>query len=550
MLFRFPGLIHGVLLIKDGVIEEVVPFALAKLDEIAEEYVLEDLGNLCVFPGIVDINVAFNADGATYVTRQAASGGVTTIATTDTVTGDLFTDIAKVQVIHDQNLDEIQGLTDIFAYKAYLVPQGPSSQTLEKNLAKALEAVNDTLLIIHPELATPDKMFQATPYRMAEPEQRVFTGKIFIESERTIVASQFNLESSEEEGEIENSESCSEDFTPDINISEVKEENNTNIVVSEFDAMHLSVPELDKEREKKRISLPNLFTSGNTLEVPVKSSPRHHSVQCPVQQRPVPQRDIPFIAKGISVEQAYHDHISNFPIDWEISAITKIFPVNPYNRIHFSNVCSSEAIDLINIHKQTCKITCETSLPYLYFSENDVKPGDTRYKLNPPIRDYQNNKNLWSLLKNNSIDCVTSYHQPVLPHLKIIGDFKKAVNGVASIGFTLQALWTKLRTQVSDENEILGTLGQVLSTNPAKLLKIAEKGGISKGKSADFLVWDPEAKFVVTTTQDKFPDMSPLLRAELYGCISRTYLRGNLIFSDNGYKATGQVLHPLNNYSN
>ena len=63
-------------------------------------------------------------------------------------------------------------------------------------------------------------------------------------------------------------------------------------------------------------------------------------------------------------------------------------------------------------------------MPYLYFNELDVKPGDTRYKLNPPIRDHENNKSLWQLLKTGNIDCISSYHQPVVPTSKFIGDFK------------------------------------------------------------------------------------------------------------------------------
>ena len=40
----------------------------------------------------------------------------------------------------------------------------------------------------------------------------------------------------------------------------------------------------------------------------------------------------------------------------------------------------------------------------------------------------------------NTIDNISSYHQPVAPLYKILGDFKRAVNGVISIGFTLQAI--------------------------------------------------------------------------------------------------------------
>ena len=507
---------------------------------------VEDLGNLCVFPGLVDINVSCTSVGVSSVTFQASSGGVTTIATSDTIIGDLFTDVARLLVLHDSNLDQaLEGPSDIFAYKSSLVPQGPNPQVLQ-NIPEALRILNGVPLIIHPELATLTKMLQATPFRMIEPEQRVFTGKILIEKEIPVVASRFCLDSSEEEDwDIDKSESGSEDFGPEIQIQGVDgEEKSTAILVTEFDAMHLTVPEVEIDKEKKRVSLPNLFCDVNSLMVPVKVSPRHHSVQCFGTKRAIPIQDIPFIQKGIVVERAYHDHISNFPVEWETAAVRKVLSVSASCRVHFANVCSSEAIELINSYKEVCKVTCETSLPYLYFSESDVKPGDTRYKLNPPIRDYQNNKNLWQLVKNCSIDCVSSYHQPVAPAFKIIGDFKRAVNGVISVGFALQALWTRLRTQITieQENMYLVLLGLLLSTNPAKVINLQEKGGIMKGKHADFVIWDPDTKNKISTTNDRYPDMSPFIGEELYGTIHRTYLRGKLVYSANGAVSSGTIL--------
>ena len=76
-------MLNGAILIKDGIIEEILPYEEINLDILIQEYIVEDLGNLCVFPGLIDLNVVFNSDGASIVTLQALSGGVTTIATTD-----------------------------------------------------------------------------------------------------------------------------------------------------------------------------------------------------------------------------------------------------------------------------------------------------------------------------------------------------------------------------------------------------------------------------------------------------------------------------------
>ena len=151
------------------------------------------------------------------------------------------------------------------------------------------------------------------------------------------------------------------------------------------------------------------------------------------------------------------------------------------------------------------------------------------------------------MIKNQQIDCISSYHQPVNPPLKFIGDFTRAVNGVTSIGFTLQCIWTKLRTQVhmEEEPEFISLISLILSSNPAKVLNLKNKGGIKKGKHADFVVWDPENKVKITSTFDKFPQMSPLMGEELYGVVHRTYLRGTLVYSNNRIISKGLVLKRL-----
>jgi allantoinase len=162
-----------------------------------------------------------------------------------------------------------------------------------------------------------------------------------------------------------------------------------------------------------------------------------------------------------------------------------------------------------------------------------VKPGDSRYKTAPPIRDHENYLQLWNLIRNNEIDCISSYHQPVAPPEKFIGDFFKAKCGMTSIGFTLQAAWTRLRAQIAIEDEgfYLALLVKMLSEQPAKVLGIEDRGCIAVGKKADLVVWDPDCKFKVSKTFDKYPEMSPMLGEELYGVVHKTFLSGIMTYS-------------------
>jgi len=67
-------------------------------------------------------------------------------------------------------------------------------------------------------------------------------------------------------------------------------------------------------------------------------------------------------------------------------------------------------------------------------------------KSNPPIRDAREQNLLILSMKKKYFDAIASSHFPVDPIYKMAGDgnFFKAFNGVSSLGFTLQALWTLL----------------------------------------------------------------------------------------------------------
>lgn len=73
--------------------------------------------------------------------------------------------------------------------------------------------------------------------------------------------------------------------------------------------------------------------------------------------------------------------------------------------------------------------------------------------------------------------------------------FRRAVNGISSIGYGLQAVWTRLAEEVrgsATERVYFSLLANWMSKVPAEILGLSNvKGEIAPGKHADLVIWDP-----------------------------------------------------------
>jgi allantoinase len=231
----------------------------------------------------------------------------------------------------------------------------------------------------------------------------------------------------------------------------------------------------------------------------------------------------------------YSTYLQSRPEETELAAIRLLLSLcREYKfRLHIVHLSASSALaELCAARAEGLPVTVETCPHYLHFCAEEIPDGATLCKCAPPIRSRENREKLWQGLKDGIIDLVATDHSPCPPAMKRLeeGSFKTAWGGIASLSLALPLMWTEARQR----GFTLTDLTRWMTEAPARLAGCsAHKGRIAEGYDADFVIFEPEAEFVVTEDRlyYRYP-VSPYFGKKLRGVVKATYLRGQVVFGD------------------
>ncbi|MEO8359079.1 MAG: allantoinase AllB [Vicinamibacteria bacterium] len=229
----------------------------------------------------------------------------------------------------------------------------------------------------------------------------------------------------------------------------------------------------------------------------------------------------------------YRDYLASRPRAWENDAIQLLISLcrDTRCRTHIVHLSSSDAIAIVAAAKaEGLPLSAETCPHYLTFEAEAIPDRSPAYKCAPPIREHENRERLWQALRDGVVDVVVSDHSPSTPDLKTKGggDFMAAWGGIASVQFSLSAVWTEAVAR----GFTLGDVSRWMSRNSARLSGLeARKGSLAAGMDADLVVFDPEASYRVETNAvlHKNP-LTPYLGMTLKGVVKQTYVRGLKVY--------------------
>jgi dihydroorotase len=117
-------------------------------------------------------------------------------------------------------------------------------------------------------------------------------------------------------------------------------------------------------------------------------------------------------------------------------------------KLHIPTISTAKSVALIKDAKaKGLHVTCSVSVHHLTLTDEQLTTFDTRYKVAPPLRNELDRQALIEGVLDNTIDCITSDHNPIdIEHKKM--EFDLASNGTIGLESAFGALMTVLPLEI------------------------------------------------------------------------------------------------------
>ena len=195
--------------------------------------------------------------------------------------------------------------------------------------------------------------------------------------------------------------------------------------------------------------------------------------------------------------------------------------------VHILHITTEEEIEYIKQNKEY--ISVEVTPQHLTLSAPECYDElGTFAQMNPPIREGRHQKGLWKGIKDGVVDVIGSDHAPhtIEEKNKPYPDTPSGMPGV-------QTLLPIMLDHVNKGNLSLFKLCQLISTNPAKLYKVINKGEIKLNNDADLTIIDLNKE--VKIKDDMMANKSgwtPFNNKTVKGWPIMTIVNGNIVMRD------------------
>ena len=197
--------------------------------------------------------------------------------------------------------------------------------------------------------------------------------------------------------------------------------------------------------------------------------------------------------------------------------------------LHVQHVSTALALDAIRRAKvEGLHVTCEAAPHHFALTDEAIGDFDTNCKMNPPLRSELDRQAVIAALLDGTVDCIATDHAPHAKHEKEV-EFDRAPNGITGLE---TALGLALRILHREHGMSLAKVLALMSSAPAKLVRLDDAGSLSSGKWGDVVVFDAamEWQFRAADSLSKSKN-TPFDGAAMLGRVRRTIVKGKAAFA-------------------
>ena len=190
-------------------------------------------------------------------------------------------------------------------------------------------------------------------------------------------------------------------------------------------------------------------------------------------------------------------------------------------KLHIPTISTAKSAALIkDAKKKGLHVTCSVSVHHLVLTDEKLEGFDTRYKVSPPLRNEQDRQALIAGVLDNTIDCITSDHNPIDIENKKM-EFDLAKNGTIGLESAFGALQTVLSLEKIIEKL---TFGKHILNIEIQNIKIKNKASFSLFTTDDN--WTFGKENILSKSKN-----SAFIGQEMKGKVIGIYNNGKLVLA-------------------
>ncbi|KAB1185447.1 MULTISPECIES: dihydroorotase family protein [Haloferax] len=199
-----------------------------------------------------------------------------------------------------------------------------------------------------------------------------------------------------------------------------------------------------------------------------------------------------------------------------------------YYGIHTSNRKAADV--LADFRGDGSMVRAETCTHYLVLDDSIYGELGNQAMIAPPIRKPDDNEAMFEHLRNGSLDVVSTDHCGYKLESKNVDNWWESTFGANGLQASLPVVHDEA---VNHRGFSYPFLVRVMSTNPAKIFGLPNKGTLNPGADADVVLFDPNETYTITAADNASEaDFSIYEGREVTGRVKQTFVRGELIAKD------------------